>query len=456
MSGSSKHHRTPDGRSEPDELRAQLHGMWGAVAGGWAEHAEFVDARGAAVTAATARADAAAAGRARARARLRPGRSRPRGRRARRRRTARSCISDVAPEMTAIARRAGRGARARERARPASSTSSRSTSPTRSYDVVLCREGLMLVPDPARAAREIARVLRPGGRVALAVWGPREQNPWLGIVFDTVTRAARHADAAARPPGPVLARRSPTGSPGCSPTPGSPTSSVREHRDAVPRRVGRGVVDEDGGARRPARAAARGAARARRAGALRPRARGDRRVRDADGARDPGRVADRQRHAARSGSGLAPERLAPAPPGVGARSSPDTHLAQSCDRDVHRLTASVPEGASVPPMGTTRAGGRMRRGPDLPVDAVAGARSARRPPGAGGYGVEVDVVVVSGASGGTSRYCRSNFAICANAGAATMPPQIAALGSSTMTSTTSRGFDAGTMPTNDATYFEPE
>ena len=59
--------------------------------------------------------------------------------------------------------------------------------PDGSYDVVLCREGLMLVPDPARAAIEIRRVLRPGGRVAVAVWGPRDRNPWLGIVFDVVS-----------------------------------------------------------------------------------------------------------------------------------------------------------------------------------------------------------------------------------------------------------------------------
>ncbi len=59
--------------------------------------------------------------------------------------------------------------------------------PDGSYDVVLCREGLMFAPDPARAAREIHRVLRPGGRVALAVWGPRERNPWLGVVLDAVS-----------------------------------------------------------------------------------------------------------------------------------------------------------------------------------------------------------------------------------------------------------------------------
>jgi SAM-dependent methyltransferase len=59
--------------------------------------------------------------------------------------------------------------------------------PDASYDVVLCREGLMFAPDPARAASEIRRVLRPGGRVAIAVWGPRERNPWLGLVFDAVS-----------------------------------------------------------------------------------------------------------------------------------------------------------------------------------------------------------------------------------------------------------------------------
>ena len=33
-----------------DDVRARLQGMWAAVAGAWEEHADFVDARGAAVT----------------------------------------------------------------------------------------------------------------------------------------------------------------------------------------------------------------------------------------------------------------------------------------------------------------------------------------------------------------------------------------------------------------------
>ena len=45
----------------------------------------------------------------------------------------------------------------------------------------------MFALDPAHAVAEIRRILRPGGRVALAVWGPRARNPWLSLVFDAVS-----------------------------------------------------------------------------------------------------------------------------------------------------------------------------------------------------------------------------------------------------------------------------
>lgn len=50
-----------------------------------------------------------------------------------------------------------------------------------SVDGVLCRFGYMLMADPAAALAETRRVLPPGGRVALAVWGAAERNPWATI-----------------------------------------------------------------------------------------------------------------------------------------------------------------------------------------------------------------------------------------------------------------------------------
>jgi SAM-dependent methyltransferase len=48
-----------------------------------------------------------------------------------------------------------------------------------SVDGILCRWGLMLVPDMDTAAGEIRRVLRPRGRAALAVWATPEANDWM-------------------------------------------------------------------------------------------------------------------------------------------------------------------------------------------------------------------------------------------------------------------------------------
>jgi len=50
--------------------------------------------------------------------------------------------------------------------------------PVASVDAVLCRWGYMLMADPAAALSETRRVLRPGGRVALAVWDALSANPW--------------------------------------------------------------------------------------------------------------------------------------------------------------------------------------------------------------------------------------------------------------------------------------
>jgi ubiquinone/menaquinone biosynthesis C-methylase UbiE len=57
-----------------------------------------------------------------------------------------------------------------------------------SVDAVLCRFAYMLMPDPGKALAETRRVLRPGGRLALAVWGTMEQNPFFTIVAITLVQ----------------------------------------------------------------------------------------------------------------------------------------------------------------------------------------------------------------------------------------------------------------------------
>ncbi|HXR31071.1 MAG TPA: methyltransferase domain-containing protein [Solirubrobacterales bacterium] len=66
------------------------------------------------------------------------------------------------------------------------------------FDVVLCRFGYMLMADPLKALTESVRVLRPGGRLVLAVWGSAEKNPWLSTIL---TAVMAHFDAPPPEPG---------------------------------------------------------------------------------------------------------------------------------------------------------------------------------------------------------------------------------------------------------------
>ena len=54
--------------------------------------------------------------------------------------------------------------------------------PADSFDAVVFRMGLMLVPEPDTALQQIRRVLRDGGRLGAAVWGDPAHNPWLASV----------------------------------------------------------------------------------------------------------------------------------------------------------------------------------------------------------------------------------------------------------------------------------
>ncbi len=92
------------------------------------------------------------------------------------------------------------------------------------FDVVLSRWGYMLLADPEAALREARRVLRPGGRIALAVWAPLADNPWIGVLQRELARARARGEARARHARHVRARGARATSTSCSPRPASPTS----------------------------------------------------------------------------------------------------------------------------------------------------------------------------------------------------------------------------------------
>ena len=57
-----------------------------------------------------------------------------------------------------------------------------------SFDAVICRNALMLFPNPAKALTEMRRVVKPTGKVVLVVFSVLEKNPYHGIFYGIVRR----------------------------------------------------------------------------------------------------------------------------------------------------------------------------------------------------------------------------------------------------------------------------
>lgn len=52
------------------------------------------------------------------------------------------------------------------------------------FDTVLCQQGLQFFSDRALALREMKRILKPGGRLALSVWGRPGKCPHVPVICD--------------------------------------------------------------------------------------------------------------------------------------------------------------------------------------------------------------------------------------------------------------------------------
>ena len=68
-----------------------------------------------------------------------------------------------------------------------------------SFDALTCRWGIMFMPDDLACAKEMRRVVKPGGRVVLSVWNTPQENPWavvpMGIIGQHVEMPPPNPDA---------------------------------------------------------------------------------------------------------------------------------------------------------------------------------------------------------------------------------------------------------------------
>ena len=62
-----------------------------------------------------------------------------------------------------------------------------------SVDAAFCQFGLMFMPDPPAVLAEMARCVRPGGRVGLAVWEALERSPAYPVSVELLERRAGRA-----------------------------------------------------------------------------------------------------------------------------------------------------------------------------------------------------------------------------------------------------------------------
>lgn len=94
---------------------------------------------------------------------------------------------DAVPEMVEAARREAKRRNLRN-ARFAVASADVLPAEGNRFDAVVSRFAVMFFPDPVRAVGEMLRVLKPGGRIAFAVWHFAERNPFHYII----SRALEH------------------------------------------------------------------------------------------------------------------------------------------------------------------------------------------------------------------------------------------------------------------------
>ena len=95
--------------------------------------------------------------------------------------------TDAVPEMVEAARREGQR-RGLHNASFEVAFADSLPFPANTFDAVVSRFGVMFFSSPVDAVRECLRVLKPGGRISMAVWHFAERNPFHYVVAQVVER----------------------------------------------------------------------------------------------------------------------------------------------------------------------------------------------------------------------------------------------------------------------------
>lgn len=96
-------------------------------------------------------------------------------------------ITDLAADMLAVAREKARR-KGIENFEIITSDVSELPFEDNTFDAISCRLGFMFFPDMLMAAKEMVRVLKPGGKLAASVWGIPDRNFWITATMGTINK----------------------------------------------------------------------------------------------------------------------------------------------------------------------------------------------------------------------------------------------------------------------------
>jgi ubiquinone/menaquinone biosynthesis C-methylase UbiE len=110
--------------------------------------------------------------------------------------------TDIAPQMLSIAKKRAASLNLQEIIEFKEGDAETIDLPTSNFDAVLCRWGLMYLPDLKAGLSNIHRSLIDGGRLAAAVWASPDKVPFLSLVMSTVLRETQKQPPTSGTPGP--------------------------------------------------------------------------------------------------------------------------------------------------------------------------------------------------------------------------------------------------------------